>query len=316
MARKPYPEEPEQHDRWLVSYADFITLLFALFVVMYAMASMSGTQFSQLSASLGAALGRKVLEPAPQIISEATPVLLPVTFLEGPVSKGLYEGSSLFLYPRFTVAPEEESTPIPVFEPVVVPVPPPMSADEVRQQLELRNEKLQLKHISDQLEQRFAKLIEEGKVRVTQTKWGVSIEVNASILFAPADVLSNLTPESEDILRSIAEILKDQSQMIHVEGHTDDQPIQTSQYPSNWELSSSRAGSVVRLFVDMGLHSSRLVAIGYAANKPVDSNSTPEGRQRNRRVQIMIIAGSGESEEKAGKVEYTGTVEYTEALLP
>ena len=80
-----------------------------------------------------------------------------------------------------------------------------------------------------------------------------------------------------------------QPYLIHVEGHTDDKPINTPQYPSNWELSSARAGSIVRLLIDMGIQSQRLAAIGYAANRPVISNNTAEGRLRNRRVQLMIL---------------------------
>jgi chemotaxis protein MotB len=133
-------------------------------------------------------------------------------------------------------------------------------------------------------------LVSQGKVRVTQSNWGISVEINASILFAPAE--AKLNPNSVDILQSIAEVLKNDSQLIHVEGHTDDKVINTNQFPSNWELSAARAGSVIRLFIHTGIEAKRLVAIGYADNKPLAPNDSAEGRLRNRRVQLMIMANS------------------------
>lgn len=298
MARKPYLEEPDQPDRWLVSYADFITLLFALFVVMYAMASMPGMQFRQLSSSLGEALGSKVSVPTAGAAIDAVPIL----HMDSPE------------LPQMPIL-----TPI-VIPPIatdvsVIPISPdlPMSADEIRHQTELRREKTQMKNIADQLEQRLGVLIEQGKVHVTQANWGINVEINASILFAPAAAVLDLNSTSEQILHSIVDVLKNQSYLIHVEGHTDDQPINTPLYPSNWELSSARAGSVVRLFIDMGIYSARLVAIGHAANKPVASNSTPDGRQRNRRVQIMILA---DTIERFEKVDAVNAMEKAEVLLP
>jgi len=93
----------------------------------------------------------------------------------------------------------------------------------------------------------------------------------------------------------VAKVLKDDTHAIRVEGHTDNVPIRNANFPSNWELSAVRASSVVRLFIDGGIGQERLTAVGHGANRPVAGNDTPEGRQRNRRVQIMILSDLSEA---------------------
>ncbi len=295
MARKPYHEEPEQNDRWLVSYADFITLLFALFVVMYAMSSTQGIKFQQLSSSLSQALANRKPDQTPSTTLQAMAFKPTDIMLDNP------DPGKVVLLP-FTVAmpapaPMLMLTPDPtaLTEPVIEN--PPMTADEIKHQTELRNEKVKMKGVANQLELRLATLIDQDKVRITESSRGISVEINASILFAPADAVFNSDSKSMLTLQSIADVLTNQPYLIHVEGHTDDLPINTQQYPSNWELSSARAGSVVRLLIDMGIETQRLAAIGYAANRPVTSNDSADGRLRNRRVQLMILndAESGDA---------------------
>jgi chemotaxis protein MotB len=87
----------------------------------------------------------------------------------------------------------------------------------------------------------------------------------------------------------VARVLSQVENPVQVEGHTDNIPINSPSFPSNWELSSSRAGSVVRLFAEQGVPAERMVAIGYADNRPVDTNATLDGRSRNRRVNVLIL---------------------------
>ena len=94
------------------------------------------------------------------------------------------------------------------------------------------------------------------------------------------------------MLRAVSDMVKDTDNLIQIEGHTDNQPIRSPQYPSNWELSSARAASVVRLFADSGIVPQRLVVIGYGDQRPVESNDKIEGRARNRRVTLNILADS------------------------
>jgi chemotaxis protein MotB len=132
----------------------------------------------------------------------------------------------------------------------------------------------------------MAPLIEQGKVRVIETSRGVSIEINDSILFSPGQAL--LQPQLTKAMRAIADVLVPTEFPVTIEGHTDNVPIKTTQFPSNWELSAVRATTVLRLFSEAGVASDRLTAIGYADTRPVEPNVLADGRARNRRVTIMI----------------------------
>jgi chemotaxis protein MotB len=138
------------------------------------------------------------------------------------------------------------------------------------------------KEINDAL----APLVKEGQVRITEGALGITVDINASVLFAPGD--ASLDPGAIQALRAVASVLAPTDFPVTVEGHTDNVPINTPQFPSNWELSGMRASSVVRLFIDSGVDPRRLTATGYADQRPIDDNATSEGRARNRRVAITI----------------------------
>lgn len=243
MARKKYDEDSDNHDRWMVSYADFITLLFAFFVVMYALSSINEGKYRVLSNSLVNAFGRI---PTTQVQGEAAPAGLPLA------------------------------------------LPPRQRNNEA-----LRREKEQLTGMARTLQDVMAPLVQQGKVRVTQSARGVNVEINASVLFAPGD--AKLSGESIEALRAVAEVLRNDDHAIQVEGHTDSVPIRNAQFPSNWELSAVRASSVVRLFVDSGIADTRLTAVGHGSTQPVGSNENAEGRLRNRRVSVMILSNLPEN---------------------
>jgi chemotaxis protein MotB len=237
-ARRKFDDEPENHERWLISYADFITLLFAFFVVMYAISAVNIGKYKIFSDALGDAFGGK---GAAQPVNTEVPNL---------------------------------------------PVPNPALKRRVEL---LRKEKEQMTKLAQDLLSTMAPLVKEGKVRVTQNSRGVSVEINASVLFDPGD--ARLMPESVEALRAVANLLKADSHDVQVEGHTDNQPIGNTRFPSNWELSSVRASSVVRLFIDAGVAPQRLTAVGYSSNVPVADNDTAQGRARNRRVAVTILSG-------------------------
>jgi chemotaxis protein MotB len=305
MTRKPYQEDHDNQDRWLLSYADFITLLFALFVVLYAMsAGKDNANLHVLSASLGQAMGKKSdKSPNEPLTAKENPTSPATTSAANPppaaptpaaaveATKSALEALKDALTPGHSDSADETKDNISTTN---------VSEEEKKLHEQLQQDRTELTGIAKELQNRLASLVDLGKIRVTQSNWGISVEINASILFAPAE--AKLHPEAIVTLQSIAEVLKDQPQLIHVEGYTDDHAISTQQYPSNWELSSARAGSVVRLFIDSGIASERLEAIGHAANHPVAANSTPEGRLRNRRVELQIIGNS--STEKQAVVNH------------
>lgn len=246
MSRKKLHEEHENLERWLVSYADFITLLFAFFVVMYAISSINEGKYRVLSDSLVNA------------------------FQEKPSSEKLiYLGEKQAEILQGTGKPIGKS------------VPQRSAEDAARVETE------NMKRIARNVQTAMAPLVAQGQVRVTRSPRGIMVEINASTLFPSGD--ATLQPGSAQALAAVAQVLAEGENPIQVEGHTDNVPISSPAFPSNWELSSARAGSVVRLLAEAGVPASRLVAIGYADNKPVDTNATPEGRSRNRRVNVLIL---------------------------
>jgi len=244
MPRKKKEEEHENHERWLISYADFITLLFAFFVVMYSVSSVNEGKYRVLSDSLVSA---------------------------------------------FTTSPNNQSIqsnhPLSIARPIK-PAPPKIPEPVIDQKTKKRTE--DMRRIAQDLLKTLAPLIQDHQVKITQNARGIAIEINASVLFAPGQ--ATLQPESEKALAAVANILAQAPNQIQIEGHTDDTPINTAFYPSNWELSSARASSVVRLFSANNVASGRMVAIGYADNRPVVPNTDIESRARNRRVTMLIIS--------------------------
>ena len=131
----------------------------------------------------------------------------------------------------------------------------------------------------------------EGAIQIVYEAIGIRLILKDKVLFDSGS--AEIKPEYRPILDKIAEILKEIKNPVEVEGHTDSIPIHTSKYPSNWELSTARAGSVVRYFISKGLDPSRFKAVGYADTRPVAPNTTPEGREKNRRIEIVILNVKG-----------------------
>jgi len=246
MARKKREEEHENIERWLVSYADFITLLFAFFVVMYALSSINEGKYRVLSDSLINAFREA---PSSDKILQM-----------GAKKEAALEGTGM---------------------PIGASVQHPQGTPERQRAAE------RMKKVAKNVLEAMQPLTQNGKVRVTQSPRGVTVEINASLLFNSGDAI--LQPQSTEALTAVARVLAEVDNPIQVEGHSDNVPINSPAYPSNWELSSARAGSVVRLFAELGVPTTRMVAIGYADNQPLDTNATAEGRARNRRVNVLIL---------------------------
>ena len=244
--RRREADEHENHERWLVSYADFITLLFAFFVVMYALSSINEGKYRVMSDSISSAF---------RSIPGASP------------------GAQLAI-------DSSSNTPLSIAIPTKR-LPPNVKTDATQAANRER-----LRNMAKELNKALAPLVAEGKVTVTEGALGITVDINASVLFAPGDARLDLG--AVRALAAVAQILAPTDFPIIVEGHTDNTPINTAQFPSNWELSGMRASSVVRLFVDTGVDGRRLTATGYADQRPLADNATADGRQRNRRVAITI----------------------------
>ncbi|NNM79836.1 MAG: flagellar motor protein MotD [Gallionella sp.] len=241
MARRKKRIEHSNPDRWLISYADFITLLFAVFVVLYAISSVNEAKYKIFSDSLSIAFTNQPSTSSTTIIPNKQEQLLKT------------------LVDRRTARLGEQQ----------------------------RKMQERMKAVADGLSQVMATMIGQGMVSVNQTKRGIVIDISASSLFKPGEAV--LQPAAAEVLNRVAIVLSREDQPIEVEGHTDDVPISTPLFPSNWELSSARASSVVRMLIDHGVPPQRLSAVGMASNQPVVANDSPEHRAKNRRVSITIL---------------------------
>jgi len=252
MRRRAHVEEHENHERWLVSYADFITLLFAFFVVMYSLSSVNEGKYRVLSDSLVAAFRNVTINSrGEQIVQGArTHEVVPAL----PQIRSRTAAS-------------------------------PVDAREEERKRQVREK---MRRMAKEIMEVLSPLVRQGKVSVTEGLKGITVEINASVLFPAGE--AQLQSAAVKALRAVAEVAAPAEFPITVEGHTDPTPIATLQFPSNWELSGARASSVVRLFIDAGVAPQRLTATGYGEQRPVASNETAEGRARNRRVTILIEA--------------------------
>jgi len=260
MARKKRAEEHENHERWLVSYADFITLLFAFFVVMYSISSVNEGKYRVLSDSMVAAFR----DPARSLEPVQTGVLVR--------------------------EPMQSDTPMGSREPIVesIKTPSPVQPEEPSTPAEAEDHAVQ--DLADSIEASMADLVDDGLIEVRRDKRWIEVEIKSSILFASGSAA--LSAASAPVLRELAEKFKPLDNVIHVEGFTDNVPISNFEFLSNWELSAARAASVVHLFTRLGIDPKRLAAIGYGEFRPVASNDTAQGRARNRRVVLVIMSGS------------------------
>jgi len=251
-------EHVDNHERWLVSYADFITLLFAFFIVMYAVSSVNEGKYRVLSSSLVSAF--KNDNSTPPQSTEFSPI---------------------------SIQQSNQTDSIKLID----------NAGIMRTK---KQEKM--KSMAKNILHALEPLVKDGQVRVTQSSLGITVEINASVLFSPGQ--AKLADSSSLTLQAVAHVIKGHEHEIHVEGHTDNLPIHTENFPSNWELSSARASSVIRLFIENGVEAHRLTAIGYGENRPIETNETPEGRKRNRRVTVMILSTDPDKVTEIPIVEY------------
>lgn len=253
MPRRKREEEPENHERWLVSYADFITLLFAFFVVMYSVSSVNEGKYKVLSQTL----------------------------------EGVFQATQRSLQPvqvgqQGATRPQSEDVVVQPFEnPDKTPVGGGPDVDGTGGE-----GTAQLKQIADRFYKELASLIQEDLVTVNENDDWVELSLSNSLLFSSGDAVP--VDQAFPLLDRIAAILKKHPNAVLVEGFTDNVPIRSPVYPSNWELSSARSAAVVRLLSFGGVKAERMAAVGYGEFQPIARNDTADGRQRNRRVVLLI----------------------------
>ena len=242
MARRSKRIEHDNHDRWMISYADFVTLLFAFFVVMYAISSVNEEKYKTFSNSLNIAFTKQ-----------------PITVPSGVVHTQQDQMLNAMVDRRTARLGEQQ-----------------------------RKIQERMKNLASGLSEVMASLVSQRTVSINQTKRGVVIDISASMLFRTGE--ATLQPGMLGVLRQVAAVLGKEELPMEVEGYSDDIPIATAQFPSNWELSSARASSVARMLIDNGVPAKRLAVVGLASNQPLVPNDSQENRARNRRVIITIMS--------------------------
>jgi chemotaxis protein MotB len=284
MSRRKRHEEHENHEAWAIPYGDLVTLLLAFFVVMYAMSTVNEGKYRVLSDSLSEAFNG-----VPRSGTEAS----------GSGSSGVLEtprgqvhrlfAASLTGIPaaandvraQVAAAARAEAKASAPERPVApVAVAGPATGADI-------NGNAELGRVADEVTGAMGALVSAGEVRVRRLQNSVVVDISADILF-PSGV-ARLSNGAAPPLQHLADALKPFTNAIRVEGHTDDRPISTAEFPSNWELSSARAASVVHLFMDRGIAPDRLAVMGFGPYRPMAANDNASGRNANRRVAVVIL---------------------------
>ncbi|SEJ08889.1 flagellar motor protein MotD [Frateuria terrea] len=285
MKRKHH-EDHVNHEAWAIPYADLMTLLLAFFVVMYAVSVVNEGKYRVMSESIIEAFNGSSHVIAPMPPQKARPHNVDPAI----------------------AAPQ--SQPGAAAAPVAVPIPlRPASRrmDAVRATHETMRDvqaaaearrQANLTRIQHEVERALQPLIDKQQVIVRRTPNWLEIEIRTDILF-PSGV-AQLSRPAGAVLGSLAGILAPFGNPLRIEGYTDDKPINTAVYPSNWELSAARAASVARLFAEHGISPARLGIIGWGQFRPAADNATAEGRNRNRRVLVVVLS------DHAMPVRYSG----------
>jgi chemotaxis protein MotB len=265
-------EEHTNHEAWAIPYGDLMTLLLAFFVVMYAISSVNAGKYRVLSDSLFAAF-----RGAPRSMT-------PIQVGERQVGEGadmrptvnqqaVLEGQALS-----SLAPVPVSMGKSAGSPATDGKLPPAAAAAAAA----------LSRVADDVERAMDSLVKKDQVKIRRSDFWIEVEMRTDILFPSGS--ARLADNAVPIIEQLGTVLSAYQNPIRVEGHTDNKPIKTAVFYSNWELSAARAGSVVRVLSDHGVSPGRLAVVGYGEQRPMQTNDTAEGRNANRRVVVVILS--------------------------
>jgi chemotaxis protein MotB len=259
MRRRRHRESHENHERWLVSYADFITLLFAFFVVMYANSQVDRSKAAKFAESVKGALESGSMPAAIQgFLGRSRDVK--------PEERGMGNAPGSW-HPESVVV---ESQPVALL--------PSLKS----------------------LERQFESEIAAGKIQVEMSARGIVVSLREAAFFQPGD--DRVETSSFEMIAKVAETVRTLPNPVRLEGHTDSLPIRTERFRSNWELSAARAIAMMELMTSrFGVPRDKVAIAGYADTVPVASNDTPDGRAKNRRVDVIILSQLGQAGEPAAR---------------
>lgn len=284
MSRKPVMtrrlrrhEDHTNHEAWAIPYGDLVTLLLAFFVVMYAISSVNAGKYRVLSDSLFAAFRGSPRTMDPIEVGETQ------TGSGSELDSAIVQ-SQLNGQQRASLAP----VPIQGGNPASGQSRLPTRAPARAATASAGAAAAMLQKVADDVAHAMDDLVKANMVVVRKTDFWIEVEIKTDLLFPSGS--AHLAPSAVDVIQRLGGALADYPNPIRVEGHTDNKPISTVAFSSNWELSAARAGSVVRVLQSRGVNPQRLAVIGYGENRPLQSNDTEQGRNANRRVVVVILS--------------------------
>jgi chemotaxis protein MotB len=267
-------DEHVNHEAWAIPYGDLVTLLLAFFVVMYAISSVNAGKYRVLSDSLFAAF-----RGAPRTMD-------PIQVGEKPNGSGAELDASIV---QSTLQGQQRSSLAPV---------PVQGGNQQTGASPIANHlsgagagaaaAAALQRLADEVTRAMDDLVKQNLVVVRRSEFWIEVEIKTDILYPSGS--AHLAPYAVDVIQRLGGALAPFPNPIRVEGHTDNKPISTVAFYSNWELSAARAGSVVRVLQAQGVGPERLAVIGYGDTRPAQPNDTEQGRNANRRVVVVILS--------------------------
>ncbi len=269
-------EGEESGERWLLTYADMITLLMALFMVLFSISSVNISKVQSLQESLRAAFSGNIL-PGGKAIAKP-----------GSTANASHAPTATPLQAIVPISPQSITNPEAPTHASSSASASATAQSATTNVSAARAEQSNFEHLKHELDAYAAKHGFGQNVHTTIEQRGLVIRVlTDSLLFASGS--ATLDAQGDPLLSEVADLVNvDQTHPIAVEGNTDAVPVQGGIFPSNWELSTARASTVVRYLIGKGVDPQRLTAIGYASLRPIASNATAAGRALNRRVEIVL----------------------------
>jgi chemotaxis protein MotB len=284
VAKKQKHEDHTNHEAWAIPYGDMVTLLLAFFVVMYSISSVNEGKYRVLSDALSHAFGGPPKSVKPVQIGTHR-------------QSGADSDRRINIFERDTVEQAAAGDARNLRNPVVLPSPnkiqlgtlpggPAAGAGDSTQRANLQR-------MADAVQKAMGPLIDRNMIIVRKSELKLEVEIRTDILFASGS--AQIDTRALPVLARLAGILQPFPNALRIEGHTDNVPIHTGLFSSNWELSAARAASVVHLFMEQGVEPRRMSVEGFGEYRPAADNSGADGRNRNRRVVLVVLAGDGQT---------------------
>lgn len=284
------PKCPAGLPPWLATFADLMSLLMCFFVLLLSFATIDAVKFKKMAESMKDAFGVQREIPAAEIV-------MGVSVIKREFSPTIAEESIVEQVKQQTTETRKEN--LEMKDPTPESTPSPTQEELEKQQLEEQLQKKLEQEAEEQVEELQQALnseIEAGQVTVEREGSKVIIRIQEKGSFASGS--ASLDPEFFEVMDKITAVLQEKSGKIVVAGHTDNIPIRTGRFRSNWELSSARAVTVLHAMLrNPNIDEDRVLVEGHAETNPLVDNDTPENRAKNRRVELIVIKGTADDQE-------------------